>query len=202
MAMLRAVAGEKDAGRKLKYFVRGDLGVSYTQFSSLKMSGGVRVNGEAALANTLLNAGDVVEVFWPEDAPAQAVAPEFLPVNVVFESDDFTSSTSPLPCPANARSGRRRARWKTGWRRALGEHFVFRPSTGWTRAPAGCCAPPNTPTPVSFCKRSCTRAGFAASILLWWRASSRANLPWTRPSPRRTRPACAAWWTESAAGPR
>ena len=39
MAMLRAVAGEKDAGRKLKYFVRGDLGVSYTQFSSLKKSG-------------------------------------------------------------------------------------------------------------------------------------------------------------------
>ena len=69
--------GEKDAGRKLKYFVRGDLGVSYTQFSSLKMSGGVRVNGEAALANTLLKAGDVVEVFWPEDAPAQAVRRSF-----------------------------------------------------------------------------------------------------------------------------
>ena len=74
MALIRAVAGEKDAGRKLKYFVRGDLGVSYTQFSSLKMSGGVRVNGEAALANTLLKAGDVVEVLWPEDAPAQAVS--------------------------------------------------------------------------------------------------------------------------------
>ena len=105
MAMLRAVAGEKDAGRKLKYFVRGDLGVSYTQFSSLKMSGGVRVNGEAALANTLLKAGDVVEVF--------------------------------CPCPANVRSGRRRARWKTGWRRALGNTSSFAPSTGWTRAPAG-----------------------------------------------------------------
>ena len=57
MAMLRAVAGEKDAGRKLKYFVRGDLGVSYTQFSSLKMSGGVRVNGEAALAKHLAQGG-------------------------------------------------------------------------------------------------------------------------------------------------
>ena len=122
MAMLRAVAGEKDAGRKLKYFVRGDLGVSYTQFSSLKMSGGVRVNGEAAMANTLLRAGDVVEVSWPEDAPAQAVVPEFLPVNVVFESDDFYILDK---------------RWKTGWRRALGNTSSFVPSTGWTRAPAG-----------------------------------------------------------------
>ena len=77
MAMLRAVAGEKDAGRKLKYFVRGDLGVSYTQFSSLKMSGGVRVNGEAALANTLLKAGDVVECTGRKTRPRSASSRSF-----------------------------------------------------------------------------------------------------------------------------
>ena len=127
MAMLRAVAGEKDAGRKLKYFVRGDLGVSYTQFSSLKMSGGVRVNGEAALANTLLKAGDVVEVFWPEDAPAQAVAPEFLPVNVVFESADFYIIDKPAPLPCQCSQRQTAGTLENRLAARFGEPFVFRP---------------------------------------------------------------------------
>ena len=127
MAMLRAVAGEKDAGRKLKYFVRGDLGVSYTQFSSLKMSGGVRVNGEAALANTLLKAGDVVEVFWPEDAPAQAVSPEFLPVNVVFESDDLYIIDKPAPLPCQCSQRQTAGTLENRLAARFGEHFVFRP---------------------------------------------------------------------------
>ena len=127
MAMLRAVAGEKDAGRKLKYFVRGDLGVSYTQFSSLKMSGGVRVNGEAALANTLLKAGDVVEVFWPEDAPAQAVTPEFLPVNVVFESDDFYIVDKPAPLPCQCSQRQTAGTLENRLAARFGEPFVFRP---------------------------------------------------------------------------
>ena len=127
MALIRAVAGEKDAGRKLKYFVRGDLGVSYTQFSSLKMSGGVRVNGEAALANTLLKAGDVVEVFWPEDAPAQAVAPEFLPVNVVFESDDFYILDKPAPLPCQCSQRQTAGTLENRLAARFGEHFVFRP---------------------------------------------------------------------------
>ena len=43
MPILRKTAQEKGTpGAKLKYFVRGDLGVSYTQFAALKMSGGVR----------------------------------------------------------------------------------------------------------------------------------------------------------------
>ena len=127
MALIRAVAGEKDAGRKLKYFVRGDLGVSYTQFSSLKMSGGVRVNGEAALANTLLKAGDVVEVFWPEDAPAQAVAPEFLPVNVVFESDDFYIVDKPAPLPCQCSQRQTAGTLENRLAARFGEPFVFRP---------------------------------------------------------------------------
>ena len=127
MAMLRAVAGEKDAGRKLKYFVRGDLGVSYTQFSSLKMSGGVRVNGEAAMANRLLRAGDVVEVSWPEDAPAQAVVPEFLPVNVVFESDDFYIVDKPAPLPCQCSQRQENGTLENRLAARFGEKFVFRP---------------------------------------------------------------------------
>ena len=45
MRKLKGVAAEKDAGRQVKYFVRGDMGVSYGQFSSLKARSGLLVNG-------------------------------------------------------------------------------------------------------------------------------------------------------------
>ena len=53
---LTAIAAEKDAGRKLKYFVRGDMGVSYGQFASLKQQNGLLVNGAPVHANHLLRA--------------------------------------------------------------------------------------------------------------------------------------------------
>ena len=127
MTVLRKIAAEKDAGRKLKYFVRGDLGVSCAQFASLKMRGGVRVNGEAARVNALLRPGDVVEVFLPEDAPAQVASPEFLPVNVVFENDDFyiLDKPAPLPCQCSQRQASGTLENRLAAR--FGQRFVFRP---------------------------------------------------------------------------
>ena len=54
--ILTAVAAGKDAGRQVKYFVRGDMGVSYGQFTSLKGRHGLRVNGAPVHANHLLRA--------------------------------------------------------------------------------------------------------------------------------------------------
>ena len=127
MPVLRKTAQEKDAGRKLKYFVRGDLGVSYTQFASLKMTGGVRVNGEAALANYPLRAGDVVEIVLPADAPATAVAPENLPVDIVYENDDFyiVNKSAPLPCQCSQKQESGALENRLAAR--FGAQFVFRP---------------------------------------------------------------------------
>ena len=36
MRQLTGIAGPGDAGRQVKYFVRGDMGVSYHQFAALK----------------------------------------------------------------------------------------------------------------------------------------------------------------------
>lgn len=127
MPVLRKTAREKDAGRKLKYFVRGDLGVSYTQFAALKTTGGLRVNGEAARANYLLRAGDLVEVVLSADAPANAVAPESLPVDIVFENDDFyiVNKSAPLPCQCSQRQQSGTLENRLAAR--FGRDFVFRP---------------------------------------------------------------------------
>ena len=75
MRILRAEASEMDAGRPVKQFVRGAMGVSHRQLSALKARGGMRVNGAVVRANHLLAPGDVVELAL-EDEGATAAAPE------------------------------------------------------------------------------------------------------------------------------
>lgn len=96
MRKLTAVAGEKDAGRKVKFFVRGDMGVSYGQFTSLKEREGLRVNGAPVHANYALRPGDEVAVFLP-DVPGKAVEPEDGPVCVVYEDEDILILDKPAP---------------------------------------------------------------------------------------------------------
>ena len=96
MRKLTAVAGEKDAGRKVKFFVRGDMGVSYGQFTSLKEREGLRVNGAPVHANYALRPGDEVAVLLP-DGPGKGVTPEDGPVCVVYEDEDLLILDKPAP---------------------------------------------------------------------------------------------------------
>ena len=102
--MLTAAVSEEDAGRLVKYFVRGRMGVSYHQFAALKVRDGVRVNGRAVHANHVLQGGDRVEV-WLEDNAAAAVVPDPTPVNVVWEDDDILiiDKPAPLACQCSAK---------------------------------------------------------------------------------------------------
>ncbi len=96
MRKLTAVAGESDAGRKVKYFVRGTMGVSYGQFTALKAAGGLRVNGEIVHANYELKPGDEVTVLLADGA-VKAVVPEDKPVNIVYEDEDILILDKPAP---------------------------------------------------------------------------------------------------------
>ena len=104
MKILERVAAEKDAGRQVKYLVRGDMGVSYHQFASLKVKGGLTVNGVPVHANHILNPGDIVSVRLNDDAPA-TVAPDPTPVNVAYEDEDLLiiDKPAPLACQCSVR---------------------------------------------------------------------------------------------------
>lgn len=94
---LTAIAAEKDAGRKLKYFVRGDMGVSYGQFASLKQQNGLLVNGMPVHANHLLRPGDTVTVVLADAPSEKAVMPEIGPVDVVYGDEDLIVIDKPAP---------------------------------------------------------------------------------------------------------
>ena len=87
--LLTKIAGPTDAGRKIKYFVRSDMRVSYHQFSRLKNGGGLKVNGGIVHANYILNEGDVVTAELPELGANKAVIGENKPIVIAYEDDDI-----------------------------------------------------------------------------------------------------------------
>ena len=102
-AIVRTVPPEYE-GRMIKYFVRGQMGVSHHQFTSLKTRDGMKVNGTAVHANYLLRQGDSVEILL-EDECAIAVIPDPTPVNVVYEDEDvfIIDKPAPLACQCSVR---------------------------------------------------------------------------------------------------
>lgn len=128
MNRLTAIAAETDRGRKIKYFVRSEMGVSYRQFSALKTWDGLRVNGEIVHANHLLEPGDLIEVLL-EDTARKDVVPEADPVCVVYEDGDLMiiDKPAPLACQCSPKTPGHSLENRLAWRYRSVENFVFRP---------------------------------------------------------------------------
>lgn len=139
MKELRAVAGEKDAGRKIKYFVRGDLQVSYGQFCAMKAIGGLTRNGVRVHADALLRPGDEIVVRLPDPGPGKAVLPEPGRVNIVYEDEDLyiLDKDAPLACQCTPKqpSGTLENRLYAHF--ADVPDFVFRPLNRLDRGTSG-----------------------------------------------------------------
>lgn len=122
-------AGEKDAGRKIKYFVRSDMQVSYGQFSALKNYGGLLVNGEIVHANHELHPGDEVTVLLQERAADKLVTPEQDPVNIVYEDADIYIVDKPAPLACQCTSKQPLGTLENRLHAHYGQEadFVFRP---------------------------------------------------------------------------
>ena len=139
MRKLTALAGAEDAGRRVKYFVRGGMGVSCGQFAALKQRGGLLVNGQPVHANHALCPGDTVTVLL-EDAARESAAPEEGPVNVVYEDEDLLiiDKSAPLAtqCSPKQPGGTLENRLAHRYRDLPGG-FVFRPLNRLDRGTSG-----------------------------------------------------------------
>ena len=137
--ILTAVAAGKDAGRQVKYFVRGDMGVSYGEFTSLKRRDGLRVNGEPVHANHLLRPGDAVTVMLEDGPGDKSVVPEEGPAPIVYEDDDLILIDKPAPlacqCSPKQPGGTLENRLAFLYQDRPG--FVFRPLNRLDRGTSG-----------------------------------------------------------------
>ena len=167
MIQLRAVAGEKDAGRKIKYFVRGDLQVSYSQFSALKVSGGLTVNGEIAHANYLLQPGDVVCVCLPENGSDKQVAPEPGDVNILYEDDDIyiLDKSAPLACQCTPKQPSGTLENRLYARFASVQDYVFRPLNRLDKGTSGLMAAAKHPHACQILQRQLHSPAFTREYL-------------------------------------
>lgn len=128
MKTLIRQAGEADEGRKVKYFVRSDMQVSYHQFSALKVRQGLWVNNVPVHANYLLHTGDEVCVFLSDD-PRESVIPEKGDVNIVYEDEDIfiLNKPAPLACQSSPRQPFNTLENRLAWYFQAQETFIFRP---------------------------------------------------------------------------
>lgn len=167
MIQLRAVAGDKDAGRKIKYFVQGDLQVSYTQFNALKVRGGLTVNGEGVHANYLLKPGDVVCVSLPESGGGKPVIPEAGEVRLLYEDEDIyiLDKGAPLACqctpkqPTGTLENRLQAHF------ACVPDFVFRPLNRLDKGTSGLMAAAKHPHACQILQRQLHSPAFLREYL-------------------------------------
>ena len=127
--LLTKTAGAADIGRKIKYFVRGDMRVSYHQFSQLKSSGGLRVNGETVHANYFLREGDVVTVELPELGANKVVLGEDKPITIAYEDEDILilDKSAPLACQCTPKQPEGTLENRVIYHYKHIENFVFRP---------------------------------------------------------------------------
>ncbi len=136
---LTARIGAEDAGRKIKYYVRSALKISYSQYCAMKAADGLHVNGAPVHANYLLREGDLVSARLPESGGAKAVVPEDIPVDIAYEDADLyiVDKGAPLACQCTPKqpTGTLENRLAHLYRRQ--GDFVFRPVNRLDRGTSG-----------------------------------------------------------------
>ena len=137
MTKLTAVAADKDAGRKIKYFVRGDMKLSYRQYCAAKTRDAICVNDIPVHADYLLQAGDVVTVELPNEPTGKFVTAEEGDVPVVYEDSDILIIDKPAPLACQCTPKQPCGTLENRLQYRYGESFVFRPLNRLDRGTSG-----------------------------------------------------------------
>ena len=100
----RLVVAEEDSPR-LDVFLAGALeGVTRSRIKKLADEGNVLLCGRAAKVSAPVKAGDAVEVVLPDPAPP-GLAPEDIPIDIVYEDEDIAVVNKPQGLTVHAGSG-------------------------------------------------------------------------------------------------
>lgn len=136
MVVLTATAAESDRDRPVRSFVRGAMGVSYSQFSAVKRAEGVSVNGRCVHADYRLRPGDEVRVALPE-AAHRGVEPDDAPVEIAYEDKDILIIDKPAPLACQCSPKQSEGALENRLAGRYGSEFVFRPLNRLDRGTSG-----------------------------------------------------------------
>ena len=88
---------QEQAGRTVKSIALGEMRLSHSLFSSLKFSGGIRVDGSPARANQRLTAGQTLEARLQDRG--ETLVPWDVPLRIVYADNDYWVIDKPAPLP-------------------------------------------------------------------------------------------------------
>ena len=85
-------------GCSVRDFLKSGKGFSSRLFLSVKQCGKFLINGNIAYPYTKCNAGDLLEVIFPESHTK--VVPQYMPLDILYEDDFFLAVNKPffMPC--------------------------------------------------------------------------------------------------------
>ena len=138
MRVLTHTVTAAEEGRTVKSIALRALRVSRSQFSSLKFSGGVTVDGQPARADFRLRAGQTLALTL-RDGESGGLTPASAPVGIVWEDEDYWVLDKPAPLPTLHSARQSGPTLENALYAALGcpGDFVFRPVNRLDRGTSG-----------------------------------------------------------------
>lgn len=127
MRIITHTVSAGEAGRTVKSIALKEMRLSRGQFSSLKFSGGLRVDGMVAHADVRLHPGQVLTAAFSDVAAPQT--PYYLPLSVPYADEDYFIVDKPAPLPTLSSAHQSGPTLENALYAYLGcpENYVFRP---------------------------------------------------------------------------
>ena len=128
MPVLEYIISGEEAGRTVKSVALKEMRLSRGQFSSLKFSGGLTLDGQPVRADVRLREGQTLCARW-QDQGSAALTPYPGPFEIPFQDDHFLIIDKPAPLPTLCSVRQSGPTLENGLYARLGcpENFVFRP---------------------------------------------------------------------------
>ena len=92
--VIAAIAADEDIGKRADVFVSRAAGVTRSAAANLIEKGAVLINGKKIAKSVKVQKDDVLEVEMPEPEMCE-VAPENIPLDIVYEDDDILVINKP-----------------------------------------------------------------------------------------------------------
>ena len=98
MRVLEFLVTEAETGRTVKSIARNEMQLSYSQFTRLKFSGGIFLDGENVHADVRLQPGQILSAVLRDENGCK-MTPYEMSVSIAYEDEDFWVIDKPAPLP-------------------------------------------------------------------------------------------------------
>ena len=94
------IISKENSGQTVRDFLRSTLGFSARTLKNLKYNGNITADGKAVHANFVLQENAHLVLEFPDEV-SETITPEDIPINIIYEDDDFLAVNKPYGMPSH-----------------------------------------------------------------------------------------------------